>query len=267
MAFPFRRIFTPIDFDETLNRVVDMSREMARANDGIVLLYHVVPMLMPAETGPLYVDAQRNQEQTSKQKLDEIAQQHLRGVKYELATYNGDPAPAIVKAAASLSADLIVIGTHGRKGFSRVFLGSVAEIVLRDAPCPVLVVRAAETDRNRAGYWMTANPEVAQLGEKVSVITDRMHESGFRSMPVVKDGLLVGVVTDRDIRSNRAAEAEVGAIMSEPPLTVSRDTPLLEVARLLRENKIGVLPVVEKGRLVGTITATDVLQAFLRDRE
>jgi len=54
----------------------------------------------------------------------------------------GTPAPEIVKAAKEEKADMIVMGTHGRTGFARVFLGSVAEGVVRHAPCPVTVLRS-----------------------------------------------------------------------------------------------------------------------------
>jgi nucleotide-binding universal stress UspA family protein len=54
----------------------------------------------------------------------------------------GDPATEIVTAAREWPADLIVLGSHGRKGVSRLLIGSVAEAVTRRAPCPVLVVRA-----------------------------------------------------------------------------------------------------------------------------
>ena len=56
----------------------------------------------------------------------------------------GEPAAAIVKAAKDWPANMIVIGSHGRHGARRALLGSVAEIVMRDAPCPVLVIRAKE---------------------------------------------------------------------------------------------------------------------------
>jgi nucleotide-binding universal stress UspA family protein len=59
--------------------------------------------------------------------------------KTEVAT--GDPANAIVQAAQDLGVDLIVMATHGRTGLQHVFLGSVAEKVIRHAPCPVLAIR------------------------------------------------------------------------------------------------------------------------------
>jgi nucleotide-binding universal stress UspA family protein len=62
----------------------------------------------------------------------------------------GEPSAEIVNAARSLGADLIVMGTHGRKGMSHVLLGSVAEKVVRSAPCPVLTVHAAQAATQQA---------------------------------------------------------------------------------------------------------------------
>jgi nucleotide-binding universal stress UspA family protein len=64
----------------------------------------------------------------------------------ELRVVDDDPRDAILKAAEDTHADLIVIGTHGRRGLSRMVLGSVAEDVMRRAQCPVLAVRG-EQDR------------------------------------------------------------------------------------------------------------------------
>ena len=64
------------------------------------------------------------------------------GVRAATAMVTGDPSAQIVRIARSTRADLIVIGTHGRRGVSKFLLGSVAERVIATAPCPVLTVRA-----------------------------------------------------------------------------------------------------------------------------
>ncbi len=66
------------------------------------------------------------------------------GLTAETAVIRGRPAPAIVEHAKNGGFDLIVMGTHGRTGVSHVVMGSVAERVLRKAPCPVLTVRGTE---------------------------------------------------------------------------------------------------------------------------
>jgi acetoin utilization protein AcuB len=75
----------------------------------------------------------------------------------------------------------------------------------------------------------------------------------------------VGLVTDRDIRGQmgRVDTTEVRVAMSENPPTVTPTTPLQEAARVLFEHKLDALPVVENGTLVGVLTNSDILRAFL----
>jgi acetoin utilization protein AcuB len=93
----------------------------------------------------------------------------------------------------------------------------------------------------------------------------KMQKGGFRRLPVVTNGQLVGIITDRDMREHAGYldRTEVKAVMSEKPLSVTPATTLEVAAQLLLKHKIGGLPVVENGRLVGIITTSDVLQAFL----
>jgi nucleotide-binding universal stress UspA family protein/predicted transcriptional regulator len=270
MAFPYRRVLSPTDFDDASITALETAAELARQNDGTVLLFHVVPMFLPPAGAPVYVDIYRGQEETARQKLDELTRRHLRGVKYEILTHMGEPAPAIVRAASRLAADVIVMATHGRRGFTRVFLGSVAEVVLREAPCPVLTVRTEHvTDKGRVGHWMTANPVTAAPAEKLAEIDARMRAGKFRSMPVVDEGCIVGIITERDLRNHTGLheQTEVKTAMSGQVLTVGPETPIRDAARLLRERKIGALPVVEDARLVGVISTSDILQAFMEEEK
>jgi universal stress protein A len=270
MAFPYRRILNPIDFADASIRAVEAAAEIARQNDGTVLLFNVVPMILPPAGSPIYVDVYKGQEETARQKLDEISRRHLRGVKYEISTHMGDPAASILRAATRLAADVIVMATHGRSGFTRVFLGSVAEVVLREAPCPVLTVRQGRSrSQESVSHWMTANPITAILSEKLSAVETRMRSGNFRSMPVIEEGSVVGIITDRDLRTHTGyhGHTEVRAAMSETVLTVSPETPVREAARLLRERKIGALPVVEDGVLVGVISTSDLLEAFIEEQK
>jgi CBS domain-containing protein len=89
------------------------------------------------------------------------------------------------------------MATHGRRGFSRFFLGSVAEMVLRESTCPVLTVQGPLTNRELVGHWMTHNPLAASPEERLSSVQARMHAGSFRSMPVLDGGKLAGIITDR----------------------------------------------------------------------
>ncbi len=90
-----------------------------------------------------------------------------------------------------------------------------------------------------------------------------MRDHRFRHLPVVEDGQLVGILSDRDLRpvllSPTLARARVGELMSEDLTTVGPDALVEEAASLLVVKKIGCLPVVADGRLVGIVTETDLL--------
>jgi acetoin utilization protein AcuB len=92
-----------------------------------------------------------------------------------------------------------------------------------------------------------------------------MHEGNFRSAPVVADGRLIGIVTDRDLRMHTGYldNTEAKLAMSENPVTVTPTTPVHEAARIIFEQKVDSLPVIEDGKLVGVITNSDILRAYL----
>ncbi|HZO81183.1 MAG TPA: universal stress protein [Candidatus Binataceae bacterium] len=265
MAFPYRRILAPIEFDETSNAAIDTAARIAAANDGRVFLLHVVPMVVAPTGMPNYVDIYKDQEKIAREKLEAILRHRSSEVKYELMTRIGEPAHEILAAERHLAADLIVLATHGRKGVKRVLLGSVAEAVLRDATCPVLIVRRGEADAHVVARWMTPQPITSEPSEKLAAVRTKMVAGGFRSVPVLSDGKLVGIITDRDLRRHEGylEHTEVRLAMSEDVATVSPSTPIHAAAQTLLERKVGALPVMEDGRLVGIISTTDVLRAFL----
>lgn len=100
---------------------------------------------------------------------------------------------------------------------------------------------------------------------------DKMWAEGIRHLPVVEDGRLVGIVTDRDIRlatstlkkDPLSCDAPVRAVMKTPVLTADPLDPVEDAARLMREEKVGCLPVVEGKELIGIITGIDLLDALI----
>ena len=116
------------------------SRLAARkTNARLVVLYVAVPRI------PVYGDGivSNVSEPVRKQITELIGWLHAQGIQtdYEPQVSDGDPATEILHMAHEMNCDLIVMGTHGRKGLSRLLMGSVAEEVLRKAQCPVLVVK------------------------------------------------------------------------------------------------------------------------------
>lgn len=112
---------------------------------------------------------------------------------------------------------------------------------------------------------MIRNP--VTIGPKDSLFhaQRKMREGGFRQLPVVEEGKLVGIITDRDIRlhERHLRIATVSAAMSREVITASPSASIEEATRLLLQNKIGGLPVMEGETLVGILTTTDVLRAFI----
>lgn len=105
-----------------------------------------------------------------------------------------------------------------------------------------------------------------------------MRENKIRRLPVVERGKLVGIVTERDLLYATPSPATtlsiqemhyvlsklpVREVMSSPVITVTEDTPLEEAARLMADKKIGGLPVVRDGEVVGIITESDIFKVFM----
>jgi len=266
MSYPFRRILCPIDFDDNSMAALDVAVRMANDSGGTILLAHVVPMIIPPTGMPVYVDMYKGQEDAAREKLREIAERRLHKVGYELVVNMGEPAGSILRLASRYASDLIVMATHGRRGFSRVLLGSVAEMVLREAPCPVLCVRRSDTDKNLVGAWMTTAPVTATPEEKLSSIQARMQQGNFHSIPVVDNGHLAGLVTHRGIwmHAGYIDSTEAKSAMEPNPLTVTSNTPLHDASRLMLEHKLESLPVLEDGIVVGILTSSDIMRAFMQ---
>lgn len=124
---------------------------------------------------------------------------------------------------------------------------------------------------------MTRNPLVMTPAETVGQADELMAENRIRQLPVVERGAMLGIITDRDIRSflaqssllepeerAKALTTKVRDIMTTEPLTLSPDDELQEAVELLIEEKIGGIPVVDEAEgLVGIVTYVDVLRCFL----
>ncbi len=115
------------------------------------------------------------------------------------------------------------------------------------------------------GRHMSKNPVTASPQDTLAVAQAKMLDGKFRRLPVVEGGKLVGILSDRDLREHKGhlEQTKVNVAMTENPITVTPLTTLEEATKLLLRHKIGGLPVVEEDRLVGIITTSDILQAFL----
>jgi acetoin utilization protein AcuB len=115
------------------------------------------------------------------------------------------------------------------------------------------------------GNRMTQEPITVEADELLIRASHKMQTGGFHRLPVVQAGKLVGIVTDRDLREHRGhlEHTKINGVMNEKPVTVTPGTTLEQAAQIMLERQFGALPVVEDGRLVGIITTSDILTAFL----
>jgi len=134
----------------------------------------------------------------------------------------------------------------------------------------------------RVGSRMVREVKTLEEEDTLRTAISRLRQNRIRQIPVVSGKKVVGILTDRDLRQasmldillpNMCPEKEVleqrldnipvKEIMTREVITVSPDDIIEDAAKILRDNKIGGLPVVEQGELVGIITVSDILKAFL----
>jgi predicted transcriptional regulator len=102
---------------------------------------------------------------------------------------------------------------------------------------------------------MNRNPVTVDPADSLEQAQAKMHEGNFRHLPIVKDGKLVGMLSDHDIRQHHGhlRDTRVTEAMTENPIIVSPDMAMEDATEIMLERKIGGLPVVENGKLVGMI--------------
>jgi universal stress protein A len=144
MTIP-RNILVPIALDESAPQVLDYAVALATRLDARLHVVHVVPWpLLGAEIPITVTETAMDEVMADKQELLDrlLAPYAAKPPLASAALRKGDARTVIVAVAQELRADLIAMGTHGRRGVSRLVLGSVAESVARAAPCPVLLIRS-----------------------------------------------------------------------------------------------------------------------------
>lgn len=139
--FPIRTILHPTDFSASSEAALVHACALAKDYGGEVVLLHVwEPLIVMG--GEQYPQVPPNDVEETMARLDVLPVPEP-SVKVSRKVVVGEPAEEIVREAKQRPCDMIVMGTHGHSGVTRVLLGSVAEGVLRHATCPVLTVRSA----------------------------------------------------------------------------------------------------------------------------
>jgi nucleotide-binding universal stress UspA family protein len=146
----FRTVLVPTDFSEASTSALECGKSMAHAFGASLHIVHVLEDLLAqawgAEAYVASIPSIREEiERDARQRLDAaLTADERRQFRAEQALLAGNPFLEIIRYARAHDIDLIVMGTHGRGPIAHVLLGSVAERVVRKAPCPVLTVRQAQ---------------------------------------------------------------------------------------------------------------------------
>ncbi len=144
-----QKILCPIDFSENSLEALRYAAHTALKENATVYLIHIVDSRVYDYGGPIYepvmpamkpVIDQASKDQLRDKLLEKVPKE-IEG-RVETVVSFGVPFVEIIKAARDYDIDLIIMGTHGRSGISHMLIGSVAEKVVRKAPCPVLTVRS-----------------------------------------------------------------------------------------------------------------------------
>jgi nucleotide-binding universal stress UspA family protein len=138
--FSSRTTVVPVDFSEASLRAVDVARDLV--DDASQLhIVHVLPSITAAEPGLLWnvLDEATARDQAYAELEKRFSDARFAGANLVVAF--GSASDEIVELARAKKAELIVMPSHGRTGLARLMIGSVAELVTRSAPCPVLILR------------------------------------------------------------------------------------------------------------------------------
>jgi universal stress protein A len=148
MQKQIRRILYATDFSKASGRALEAAVSLAKQNNAELLVLHVIEPVTAYAAGDdygsaeLYMRLEETAEKDAQSSMQKLIQKLQKSkVKARSLLLKGSTHDQIIKTAKNRKADMIVIGTHGRTGLSKLFMGSVAGKVVSTAPCPVLTVR------------------------------------------------------------------------------------------------------------------------------
>jgi universal stress protein A len=138
----YQKILFATDFSPASEAALQYATSLAHDAGATLLILHVEELPLPYAGSEVYLTQLPYPDPELRKRLESIVPAD-RSVRCQHRIVQGMPGEGIVRVAQDERADLIVIGTHGRSGLSRVLMGSVAEAVMRRASCPVLTIKQA----------------------------------------------------------------------------------------------------------------------------
>lgn len=201
----FQRILCSVDLSENSLSTIDLATSIAKQHNATLVFIYVAPKRLPEEA-MLSSDYVRSTVAADKQMFfelrpsdDSLAFQHL--------FVDGNPGPEIVRAAKEC--DLVVMSTHGHSGIVRFLMGSVAQYVMRHAPCPVVVYKNApkrpektESERQPRHFVTDVMHHVSPIRsyQEMKPVIAELDQAKQTAAPVVDDnGCCIGILTNSDI--------------------------------------------------------------------
>ena len=168
MKLTIEKILVPIDFSDHSQSVLKVAESMARSERAELILAHVVEPVQPIATTAPYPHVETAMVDANRDKLHSISPSDP-STSFKHCLKQGSAGKGIVEIAEEERVDLIVMGTHGRRGLSRLLMGSVAEDVVRHAPCPVLTLKQpqevlAAMEKSSAGHSPSEAGEGSDAG-------------------------------------------------------------------------------------------------------
>ena len=139
---PTKTILFPTDFSTASDAALSHAEALAKSSGARLLIVHVEEPPLAYGGGELYYGIPEPDSERIVKMLEDVRPRDP-AVPFTHRLTMGDPAGEIVRLATDERAEMIVLGTHGRTGMTRLLMGSVAEAIVRRAPCPVLVYREA----------------------------------------------------------------------------------------------------------------------------
>lgn len=202
-----KKILMPVDMSKNCMSALEMASRLAEEKEATLVFLHVEPTSF-SEDAFYDPDAQAKRLEQIRERLKQL-RPTSDNVKYDFEIVEGNPGPQIVHA--TYGAEVCVMSTHGRSGFFRMLMGSVAEYVMRHAHCPVVLVKGFETtpeddlEPEEKGCFVTeVMHQVAPVHAEDSIaeVLAQLKKAGESGAPVVDlNKQCIGILTSSDIEA------------------------------------------------------------------